>query len=92
MKWAFIFAAVTLQAAPPPNIDKLAAEAMTELWQKYGRQNMSEKMTLHVFCHTSFCHMKWAFIFAAVTLEAVPLPNIDKLAAEAMTELWQKYG
>jgi hypothetical protein len=64
---------------------------MTKLWQKDGWQNMSENGSPY-FCHTSFCHMKWAFIFAAVTLQAVPLPNIDKLAAEAMTELWQKYG
>jgi hypothetical protein len=43
MKWAFIFAAVTLQAAPPPNIDKLAAEAMTELWQNMGGKTCLKK-------------------------------------------------
>jgi hypothetical protein len=64
---------------------------MTKLWQKDGRQNMSKNGSPY-FCRTSFCHMKWVFIFAAVTLQAAPPPNIDKLAAEAMTELWQKYG
>jgi hypothetical protein len=48
---------------------------------KYGRQNMSENGSPY-FCHTSFCHMKWAFIFTAVTLQAAPPPNIVLILAD----------
>jgi hypothetical protein len=49
---------------------------MAKIWAA----NMSEDGSPY-FCHTSFCHMKWVFIFAAVTLQAAP-PNILLILAD----------